>query len=52
MKNRRSIRKYRKEPVPFKKIYQILAAGRYSPSGANMQPWIYIVVTDRVERKD
>ena len=46
MKNRRSIRKYRKEPVPLEKIYKILEAGRYAPSGANLQPWIYILVTD------
>jgi nitroreductase len=46
MKNRRSIRKYSKDPVPLEKIYQILEAGRYAPSGANLQPWIYIIVTD------
>jgi len=46
MKNRRSIRRYRKDPVPLEKIYNILEAGRYAPSGANLQPWIYIVVTD------
>ena len=46
MKNRRSIRKYRKEPVPLEKIYKTLEAGRYAPSGANLQPWIYILVTD------
>ena len=46
MKNRRSIRKYSKDPIPLEKIYQILEAGRYAPSGANMQPWMYIVVTN------
>jgi len=46
MKNRRSIRKYRKETVPLEKIYKILEAGTYAPSGANLQPWIYILVTD------
>jgi nitroreductase len=46
MKSRRSIRKYEKEPVPLEKIYKIMEAGRYAPSGANMQPWIYILVTD------
>ena len=46
MKNRRSIRKFSKHPIPLEEIYQILEAGRYAPSGANMQPWIYIVVTD------
>ena len=46
MKNRRSIRRYSKDPVSLEKIYQILEAGRYAPSGANLQPWIYIIVTD------
>jgi len=46
MKNRRSIRKYSNESIPLEKIYQILEAGRYAPSGANVQPWIYIVVID------
>jgi len=52
MKNRRSIRKYKKKRVPLKKIYQILEAGRYAPSGANLQPWIYIVVTDEGLKED
>jgi len=63
MKNRRSIRKYGKGPVSLEESYQILEAGRYAPSGANLQPWIYVIVTDselkekireeaeRVERK-
>ena len=46
MKNRRSIRKYSKDSIPLKRIYQILEAGRYAPSGANLQPWLYIIVTD------
>ena len=63
MKDRRSIRKYKGTPVSLEKVYQILEAGRYAPSGADLQPWIYIVVTEesvkerireeceRVERK-
>lgn len=46
MKNRRSIRKYEKQTVPLEKIYSALDAGRYAPSGANQQPWTYILVTD------
>jgi nitroreductase len=46
MKSRRSIRKYREDPVPLEKIYKIMKTGRCAPSGANMQPWIYILVTD------
>jgi len=46
MKNRRSIRKYKQDPIPLENIYQILEVGRWAPSGANLQPWIYILVTD------
>jgi len=52
MKKRRSIRKYKKEHVPLKKIYEILEAGRYAPSGANRQPWIYIIITDERLKED
>ena len=46
MKNRRSIRKYKKQTIPLEKIHSALDAGRYAPSGANRQPWTYILVTD------
>jgi len=46
MRNRRSIRKYKKQPVPTREILQVLEAGRLAPSGANQQPWTYILVTD------
>jgi len=46
MKNRRSIRKYKKQDVPLETIYSVLDAGRYAPSGTNQQPWTYILVTD------
>lgn len=46
MRNRRSIRVYRTEPVPGEKVAKILEAGRLAPSGANRQPWVYIVVDD------
>ena len=46
MRNRRSIRKYKKQQIPIKEILQVLEAGRLAPSGANQQPWTYILVTD------
>ena len=46
IKSRRSIRKYKKQTITLEKIYPILDAGRYAPSGANQQPWTYILVTD------
>jgi len=52
MKSRRSIRKYKKKPVPLEKVYKIMEAGRCAPSGANLQPWIYILVTDDKLKKE
>ena len=46
MKNRRSIRKYKIQTVPLEKIHSVMDAGRYAPSGANQQPWTYILVSD------
>ncbi|MFC1803045.1 nitroreductase family protein [Thermoproteota archaeon] len=47
IKQRRSIRKYKKEKVPEDKILKILEAARLAPSAGNRQPWILIVVSDQ-----
>lgn len=47
MRNRRSIRKYKKQTFSTKEILQVLEAGKLAPSGANQQPWTYILVTDK-----
>lgn len=46
IKNRRSIRKYKADPVDDKKINAILEAGRWAPSWANTQCWRFVVVRD------
>ena len=46
IRDRRSIRKYRPDPVPQDKIDAILEAARLAPSWANGQCWTFIVVTD------
>ncbi len=43
---RRSIRKFTKDPVPREALDRILEAGRWAPSGANRQPWLFVVVDD------
>ncbi len=45
--NRRSVRNYKKKPVPEPLIRRVLEAGRYAPSAGNCQPWKFIVVTDK-----
>ncbi len=51
LKSRRSIRIYQDKPVPRDLLLQILEAGRWAPTGANLQPWHFIVVTDSETRK-
>ena len=46
IKTRRSIRRYKDEPVDDKKIEAILEAGRWAPSWKNTQCWRFIVVRD------
>lgn len=44
VEKRRSIRKFKPNPIPDKNLKKILEAGRLAPSGGNRQPWSFIVV--------
>jgi nitroreductase len=44
IEKRRSIRKFKPEPVAGEDLKKILEAGRLAPSGSNRQPWYFIVV--------
>jgi len=46
LKSRRSIRRYRPDPVPDEMVEGLLEAGRWAPSASNRQPWHFIVVRD------
>ncbi len=50
VRKRRSIRKFKPDPVPDEYIEMILEAARWAMSGANAQPWEFIVVKDRETR--
>ncbi|MBI4296413.1 MAG: nitroreductase family protein [Chloroflexi bacterium] len=43
-KQRRSIRRFKPDPVPDEYIEQIIEVARWAPSGANTQPWDFVVV--------
>ncbi len=43
---RRSIRKYKPEPIGREALLKILEAARQAPSAGNRQPWYFIVVRD------
>jgi len=45
-RRRRSVRRYRSDPVPEDMLEQVLEAGRWAPSAVNSQPWEFIIVRD------
>ena len=47
IRERKSIRKYKRNPIPDEVLNRILEAGRIAPSAKNLQPWHFIVVKDR-----
>lgn len=52
LKGRRSIRRYRPDPVPEEMVEQLLEAGRWAPSASNRQPWAFVVVRDEAIRRE
>ena len=52
VRNRMTTRQFNPDvPVPREHIEMVLEAARHAPSGANAQPWHYIVVTDAKVKK-
>jgi nitroreductase len=51
IEKRRSIRKFKPNPIAKKDLKKILEAGRLAPSGGNRQPWYFIVVRDIETKK-
>ena len=51
IRERRSIRKYKPDPIGDEDMQVILQAGRWAPSASNKQPWHFIVVQDAERRK-
>lgn len=47
VKNRRSIRQFKPDPIPDEYVNKIIEAARWAPSGFNMQPWEFVVVKDQ-----
>ena len=46
IETRRSIRSFKKDPIPEKVLNKVLDATRIAPSGSNRQPWRFILVKD------
>ncbi|MCE4626943.1 MAG: nitroreductase family protein [Desulfurococcales archaeon] len=45
-RKRRSIRKYSAKPIPLENILYAIETALQAPSGANRQPWRFIIVND------
>jgi len=52
IQKRHSVRAYLPNPVPHEKLARILEAARLAPSASNVQPWHFVVVTDKQKRKE
>src|SRR5690242_17425590 len=42
--SRRSIRRFKDDPIPDETIERLLVAATQAPSGKNIQPWRFVVV--------
>jgi len=51
VKSRRSVRRFKTDDVPEDAIGKMLEAARWAMSGANAQPWEFVVVRDKVLRE-
>ncbi len=52
IKKRRSIRKFRPDPIPDEKVRLLLESARLAPSGTNTQPWRFIVVKEDKTKRE
>ncbi len=51
IKRRRSVRDFSDRPVPMEIIENCLRGAVSAPSGANLQPWSFVIVTDRAIKR-
>jgi nitroreductase len=52
IEKRRSIRKFKADPIPDEYITELLQAARLAPSGCNAQPWRFKIVKDQKTRME
>jgi coenzyme F420-0:L-glutamate ligase / coenzyme F420-1:gamma-L-glutamate ligase len=50
LRTRRSIRRFKPDPVADSVIERILTTATYAPSAHNTQPWRFVIVTDKTVR--
>lgn len=47
IENRRTVRKFKPQPVPKEHLLKILDAARFAATAGNQQPWKFLVIQDR-----
>lgn len=50
--SRRSVRKYKGDPIPGQTVKELLELAAWAPNGMNTQPWLFVVVEGRDYLKD
>lgn len=51
IENRRSIRKFKSDPISEDILMEVLESARLAPSGCNSQPWRFKIVRDEATKK-
>ncbi|MFQ6083719.1 MAG: nitroreductase family protein [Candidatus Aminicenantia bacterium] len=46
IRKRKSVRKYKSDPIPEDILLKVLEAARLAPSAKNLQPWKFILIKD------
>jgi nitroreductase len=49
--NMRAMRKLKADPVPLELVRKVLTAGVQAPSGQNLQPWAFVLISDQEPKK-
>lgn len=49
---RRSVRAYQNQPLNQRQIEELIEAARWAPTGANLQPWKFIIVQNEEIKKE
>ena len=52
IKKRRTIRDYSSKDVPIEIIENSIKAAATAPSGANQQPWHFVIIRDKIIKKE
>lgn len=51
LRTRRSVREFSSDPIPLDVVRDCIATAAQAPSGANKQPWTFVLVTDPDTRR-